>query len=413
MELSSLLLNAPGLSEAEDPAVVEKTSVYTSFPTPPVSDEQTPSKDQDAAYIRQEEEEEGSIRRAELVKSVEAIIKSVIDALVSGEDVYIELARRNAKNSVFEAETGTFQRAANGSMKRIKMVDAKDGESIWRFTTLIHTLDAVHIALLTNTITTKRDIYYTAPALYRSQRTVDTQIDDIACTLSVNRSDLNVVAAAKGLVCGNVVIVRDDGGRVECGETEGVLVPDAGQVRGAVVGEEVNWVLVIEKEATFRGLANSGFWKNDVNAGPGILVTAKGYPDLSTRALLHLLHITSPTIPLLALVDHDPHGLDILLTYTRGSTSLAHQNALLSVPSLRLLGVRSGHIPNENLLQMTSKDRRMCMGILGREGVRNEVREEVRRMLWMGRKGEIQGVESGDEGLGRWIGRRIRERDWV
>jgi meiotic recombination protein SPO11 len=76
-----------------------------------------------------------------------------------------------------------------------------------------------------------RDLYYRHPDLFVKQPVVDRYVDDIACTLGVPRSRLNVVrfqslqvfssvdlsktAAAKGLVAGCFTVQRKDGTRIE------------------------------------------------------------------------------------------------------------------------------------------------------------------------------------------------------
>lgn len=44
----------------------------------------------------------------------------------------------------------------------------------------------------------------------------------------------------------------------------------------------------------------------------------KGFPDLNTRQLLRLLTLQLK-VPALALVDGDPHGLEIFFVYKYGS----------------------------------------------------------------------------------------------
>lgn len=61
-----------------------------------------------------------------------------------------------------------------------------------------------------------REIYYRDPDLFQSQGTVDAIIDDIACSFSVSRSDLNVEAGAKGLVYGWVRIILTSGHFIDC-----------------------------------------------------------------------------------------------------------------------------------------------------------------------------------------------------
>lgn len=64
----------------------------------------------------------------------------------------------------------------------------------------------------------------------------------------------------------------------------------------------------------------------------------KGYADLATLEFLNLVHILRPLIPLLCVVDCDPHGIDIMRTYKHGSKSLGHE-ANTRIPGLHWLGV--------------------------------------------------------------------------
>ncbi|KAF9538247.1 endodeoxyribonuclease [Mortierella hygrophila] len=141
------------------------------------------------------------------------------------------------------------------------------------------------------------------------------------------------------------------------------------------------FVLVIEKEATLSNLISLGFCETH---GPCILLTSKGFPDQVARQLLKALsemildkvyirrfpspppglgdscndggsakikssaEVLSPyqsafqspplEIPLVALMDCDPHGIEIYLTYRCGSINSAYENANLAVPALKYLG---------------------------------------------------------------------------
>jgi meiotic recombination protein SPO11 len=79
-----------------------------------------------------------------------------------------------------------------------------------------------------------RDIYYQDPDLFLRQDVVDRYVDDIAYTLKIRREDLNIVrhfdtssvylcpnltlqvAAAKGLVAGQMTIIQKDGKIIDC-----------------------------------------------------------------------------------------------------------------------------------------------------------------------------------------------------
>lgn len=156
------------------------------------------------------------------------------------------------------------------------------------------------------------------------------------------------------------------------------------------------FILVIEKEATFSNLISLGFCEpqgpgQGQGQGPCILLTSKGFPDQVARQLVKALEemvkdgvylrrfpvppfdsgggdngcsndygisesssfefvslYQSPSpvhvprsrldIPILALVDCDPHGIEIYLTYRCGSIQCAYENANLAVPVLKCLG---------------------------------------------------------------------------
>ena len=79
-------------------------------------------------------------------------------------------------------------------------------------------------------------------------------------------------------------------------------------------------------------------------------------PDRATRNLLSVL---STQIPSFALVDGDPCGFDIYLTYRIGSWQMSHEQSLVS-PKLRLLGVLPSQfeelrMPREALLPLSNR----------------------------------------------------------
>jgi meiotic recombination protein SPO11 len=151
----------------------------------------------------------------------------------------------------------------------------------------------------------------------------------------------------------------------------------------------VRWILVVEKEATFRSIAASDFW--ETLSTNGIMVTAKGYPDISTRAMLHFLSSPAPQngfcAPLVyALVDCDPDGVGILSTYKHSSKNLAHETSHLRLPQLQWLGLRSEQIMNshemhnnQGLLTLSTRDRNKARKMLEWDVLAED--EDLRREL--------------------------------
>ncbi|KAL8704330.1 MAG: hypothetical protein Q9201_002516 [Fulgogasparrea decipioides] len=165
---------------------------------------------------------------------------------------------------------------------------------------------------------------------------------------------------------------------------------------------DVGWILVVEKESTFRTLDSSKVHKN-LGVGKGIVITAKGYPDVSTRAFLRLLSVSAhPPSPIFALVDYDPDGMAIMSTYKHGSLTLSHENANLKTPTVHWLGIRSEDLgfdqlsgkhgdDSKGLLTLSMRDRRKAAKMLGwgifeEDGVEQEWRRQLQVMLVLNRR---------------------------
>lgn len=118
-----------------------------------------------------------------------------------------------------------------------------------------------------NLLPTFRDIYYRHPDLFVKQTVVDRYVDDLACTFGVSRTLLNISAAAKGLVAGNFTIQRRDGSQITgLKDREGLLIPNLHN-SDTIDMSNVRWILVVEKEATFRSLLCSAFWMSVSSEG--------------------------------------------------------------------------------------------------------------------------------------------------
>ncbi|KIW07325.1 uncharacterized protein PV09_02175 [Verruconis gallopava] len=286
----------------------------------------------------------------------------------------------------------------------------------WRYTVIIRILELLHDALVTDTIITKRDIYYRDPTLFSKQAVVDRFIDDLAYTFGVSRLLLNVTATAKGLVAGNFSIHRSNravaNGKFE---REGMLISTLKE-DDLIVVDFARWVLVVEKEATFRSLVSSPFWAR--LSSHGLLVTGKGYPDLATRLLLRSIwcgsrrnHCTELSI--YGLMDYDPDGMEIISTYKHGSIALSHEKSGLELPSIQWLGLNSRQIgllrnvhESRGLLRLTERDRRKATQMLHRKvftDIETEWRRELQVMLFLNMKAEIQLLESLPGGLAEWL----------
>ncbi|KAL5313601.1 hypothetical protein ACEPPN_018022 [Leptodophora sp. 'Broadleaf-Isolate-01'] len=342
-----------------------------------------------------------------VISKIEDIFESIADCILEdGKELVIELKSRSKSKAKVEDDGG------DGTRRRtIKITfPSRNQREAWKFTALLRILELSHEALVTGIVTTKRDIYYREPELFMKQEVVDRYVDDIAHTFGVGRDALNIVAAAKGLVAGSFRLTRRDTSVIDFTlEPEGLLIPNPNDIE-TIQFLDVKWILVVEKEATFRTLATNQYW-NDSQAGRGIIITAKGYPDIQSRQFLHLLSTYHPTIPIFALVDFDPDGLGIMSTYKHGSQALSHE-LNLAVPSVQWLGVRSRDFLGKGadargMLKLTARDRRIALRMLGWDEEKDtEWRRELQVMLLLNVKAEIQILGNGER-LREWLDERL------
>lgn len=158
------------------------------------------------------------------------------------------------------------------------------------------------------------------------------------------------------------------------------------------------------------------------------LLQAKGYPDLFSRAFLRLASTPSSrngfrAPPVYALVDYDPHGLDILSTYKNGSLSLAHENENLKVQSLQLLGLRSldivptdasDDLQMDQIMPLGAFDRAKALQMLPKQielsGYESPLVRELQRMLMLNVKAEMQFLEASPAGISGWLSQQLSFR---
>uniref|UniRef100_UPI00358FF562 meiotic recombination protein SPO11 n=1 Tax=Myxine glutinosa TaxID=7769 RepID=UPI00358FF562 len=249
----------------------------------------------------------------------------------------------------------------------------------------------------TDSFSTKRDIYYNDPKLFGKQAVVDHVIDNISCMLQVPRSCLHVTCTSKGCVAGDLRYIENNGAHVDCNSSaNGVLIST--QVEGIqYMSSKAQFVLVVEKDATFQKLLDDGFC---VKMHPCILITGKGVPDVNTRLLLHKISNAFP-IPIFALVDADPHGIEIMTIYKYGSLSMSFDASNLTVPTLHWLGLLPSDIERLDIskgvrLPMTPRDRSKVQELIKRPYIKAQPlwRKELERLEACGEKAEIQSLTS-------------------
>ncbi|KAI9721646.1 MAG: hypothetical protein M1828_005013 [Chrysothrix sp. TS-e1954] len=236
-------------------------------------------------------------------------------------------------------------------------------------------------------------MYYKHPTLFGKQSTVDTCVDVLARTFDTSRASLNV----------------------------GMLVPEMG-CEDVLDTSKLKWVLVIEKEAVFRTLTSSDLWHTI--SEEGLLITGRGYPDVATRLLLNRVHShlsfdEASAIPFHALVDFDPDGLLIFTTYRDGSKKFSHNSQNMTIPDLCWTGIKSDNVMaatslhyNQCLPALSIRDRRKALNKLEAcymqtNEVETELAKELRTMLMLNVKAEIEHLDIEFGGVVGWVQKSV------
>ncbi|KAJ3513441.1 hypothetical protein NLJ89_g2946 [Agrocybe chaxingu] len=249
--------------------------------------------------------------------------------------------------------------------------------------------------------------YYKDVGLFKTQRAVDGLVDDLAATFELERSDLHIRSSSKGLVCGSgFVISLLSGDTITCNDTEGALIPAGEDIETFSVEEDVQWVLVVEKEAVFQTLCRLRISQHELMPGRGIIVTGKGYPDVATRHLVKSLADALPsTIPILGLVDGDPYGLDILSVYKYGSKGMQHESDKLAARRIKWLGILASELARYDFCNFDASTNRCSPAgevevviLYSRSApfcpLTHGCRKELQHMLHSRRKAEIEIITS-------------------
>jgi len=124
------------------------------------------------------------------------------------------------------------------------------------------------------------------------------------------------------------------------------------------------------------------------------------------------------------LFDWDPDGVRILKCYRYGSKALAREHNC-NVPEMRWIGLKANDvISQENLahdsyIPLTMRDRAVAVSMLASEEWRDqsgvvlpgmgETLVELRRMLMLNRKAEIQILDDREGGLDGWLTKSLRK----
>ncbi|KAI3468685.1 hypothetical protein Pfo_025348 [Paulownia fortunei] len=181
---------------------------------------------------------------------------------------------------------------------------------------------------------TQRELFYKllcdSPQYFTSQSQVNRTIQDLVALLRCSRYSLGIMASSRGAVAGRLLLqactkisfCKEPNQEVvdcsACGSSGYAISGDLNLLEKLVMTSDARYIIVVEKHAIFQRLAEDRVF----NQIPCIIITAKGYPDIGTRLLLHRMSREFPVLPILGLVDWNPAGLAILCTFKFGSIAM-------------------------------------------------------------------------------------------
>ncbi|KAI8462718.1 MAG: Spo11/DNA topoisomerase VI subunit A [Monoraphidium minutum] len=293
-----------------------------------------------------------------------------------------------------------------GSLTQTKSMTFAQGRQAHSVARVFSVLDAVHELLLLG------------PPLFPNAAAVTAAIQGAASLLRVPRGSLGIACSPRGAAAGAVALREGPGGAwVDCGAlgVAGYAIPgELAAVERISFRVSARFILVVEKDCIFQRLTEDRLHERL----PLALVTAKGQPDLATRAFLCRLSAAAPGVPVLGLVDWNPSGVSILCTYKFGNARLGLEGTRYAVPHLRWLGVLGAMLPGvppAALHPLTGRDAALLAGLRARLAGQRGWLDELRDMEQRGQKCDIEALYSlgGFEGLHRQLARHILQQRFI
>ncbi|XP_075898298.1 meiotic recombination protein SPO11 [Nelusetta ayraudi] len=358
------------------------------------------------------------ISQTDVLRRIENIILGIVTSLSKDEAPVLALPNRSSwVNVSFDCAIG-LQMTPGGSVTTIRSDCAA---SVNKFAQIVKILQIIYRLVQSDSYATKRDIYYNNTQLFGSQKTVDSIVDDISCLLKVSRRSLHVQASSKGLISGDLCYMEEDGTRIDCRSSSAAIAVSSniGGIRNIPhIASSAKFVLIVEKDATFQRLLDDDFC---AKLSPCIIITGKGIPDVNSRLMVRKLWDTL-RVPVFALVDADPHGIEIMCIYKYGSVAMSFEARSLTVPSIMWLGLLPSdlqrlRVPEDTLIPLTKTDESKLSSLLRRPYLTHQPnwKNEIEMMQQNKVKAEIQSLAaiSPDFLTSIYLPNKLRYGGWV
>ena len=261
---------------------------------------------------------------------------------------FLEAIRCNLDNSIYKASQGYLVPGPRKVRTELNV------SSVQKMARVVFLLEILLRNLKTQSVNTKRELYYISKGLVKSNTTLkpldfneqvesDSIIDFIGDMLQVYREELNCFANDRGgqtysqelvvtehLPDGTKAVV--DLGTLGTTPFQPKNKPQSLQLK---MKKKMDFCLIVESEGTANTLVSMGFTKRY----PCILMGAQGVPSNGVRGWCRLIQ-EQLNIPLFFFGDLDAYTLqNIFRTLKAGSASSLIRNADFSAPKVQFLGL--------------------------------------------------------------------------
>lgn len=256
--------------------------------------------------------------------------------------VSLDVALRRVEDAILEC---LFQLKGGGGGEAGAAVLL--GRSLLRtpklFMRTLRVLNLVHSLLTEDRMASQRDVYYQLAPYFGSAKECNSEIKFLARSLRLSRISLNLYAASRGFIVGQLQLLDETGQWIDLtsvGRDGRSISGDLADLARPIRGNKARFILVVEKEGIYQELSDARLY----NQLPCIIVTAHGVPDVATRALVSRLS-RELGIPVYCLADWNPGGVQVIYTYRFGSAgtnakrSTAPEGSLYEIPNCFWLGM--------------------------------------------------------------------------
>lgn len=268
---------------------------------------------------------------------------------------------------------------------------------------------------------TNRELYYkTAHLNGFSPQQMNSVLNDICCLLGCSRVHLRILSQSKGLIYGDLQFKLKNNETFNCLScAEGIRLPTP---RHPImeIKSTAKCIIIVEKDSIFQKILKQEESTNFVENYNVILFTAKGYPDVNSRAFLNKLWLTL-RIPVFVLSDADPHGMEIACCYKFGCFETASEASYLALPQTRWLGLLPSDVEKQplqqsSLIDLTPNDQTKLKSLLKRPYLlkKPEWLNQLKLMREMDKKAELESLDIlGDYLTKTFIPNKLRYASWL